>query len=224
MTSAAPSAAVRTRLEAGLASLGLNPEADRVTALAAYIALLERWNRAFNLSAVRDPEAMVARHVLDSLASVAYLEGPRILDVGSGAGLPGIPVALCCPHLEVTLLDSNGKKTRFLQQAVATLPLPSTTVVRARVEDHRDPDGFNTVMARACAPLARLVGTAGHLVAPGGQLLALKGRFDAADEAAGLDAAWAHTVAPVTVPGLDAARSLVRVRRIAESSSGELHG
>ena len=179
--------------------------------LAAYLALLERWNRAYNLTAIREPEAMVVRHLLDSLSILPWLEGPRILDVGSGAGLPGIPLAIARPEYEFCLLDSNGKRTRFLTQATAELRLPNVSVVRSRVGEYQPVTLFNSVVSRAFATLAELVADAGRLCAPTGRLLAMKGVFPD-DELARLPSAYRVVgVYPLQVPHLDAERHLVHL-------------
>ncbi|MDS4026679.1 MAG: 16S rRNA (guanine(527)-N(7))-methyltransferase RsmG [Candidatus Contendobacter sp.] len=179
--------------------------------LAAYLVLLERWNRAYNLTAVREPEAMVIRHLLDSLSILPWLAGPRVLDVGSGAGLPGIPLAIAQPEYEFCLLDSNGKRTRFLIQATAELHLSNVSVVRSRAEDYRPAMLFNSVVSRAFATLAELAVDAGRLCAPTGRLLAMKGVFPD-DELARLPSAYQVVgVYPLRVPHLDAERHLVHL-------------
>ncbi|MBS1248341.1 MAG: rRNA methyltransferase, partial [Proteobacteria bacterium] len=179
--------------------------------LAAYLTLLERWNRAYNLTAVREPEAMVVRHLLDSLSILPWLEGPQVLDVGSGAGLPGIPLAIARPECEFCLLDSNGKRTRFLTQVTAELHLPNVGVVRSRVEDYRPATPFNSIVSRAFATLAELVKDAGRLCAPTGRLLAMKGVFPD-DELARLPSGYVVVgVYPLRVPHLDAERHLVHL-------------
>lgn len=196
---------------AGSEQLGLRLPATAIICLTAYLALLERWNRAYNLTAVRDPEAMVIRHLLDSLSILPWLDGPRILDVGSGAGLPGIPLAIVRPDCEFYLLDSNGKRTRFLTQVVAELQLPNVHVVRSRVEDYQPAASFNSVVSRAFATLADMVADAGRLCAPEGRLLAMKGVFPD-DELACLPSGYQVTgVYPLHVPSLDAERHLVHL-------------
>lgn len=207
-----PSAAVRDRLEHGLAQLG-SETAWPVEPLTDYLALLHRWNQAYNLSAVRDPEAMVSVHVLDSLTLLPYLESPSVLDVGSGAGLPGIPLALCRPELQVTLLDSNGKKTRFLNQVRLELKMANVRVVHARIQDYRPDEGYSTIVSRAYARLDTFTDQVSRLLSPGGVLLAMKGRFDPATELAETDDGLALETVPLTVPGLDARRTLVRLSR-----------
>lgn len=195
----------------GSKELELCLSAEAITRLTTYLALLERWNRAYNLTAVRDPEAMVVRHVLDSLSILPWLEGPRILDVGSGAGLPGIPLAIVRPDYQFCLLDSNGKRTRFLTQVVADLHLSNAYVVRGRVEDYQPVALFNSVVSRAFATLADMVADAGRLCASEGRLLAMKGVFPD-DELACLPSGYQVTgVYPLHVPSLDAKRHLVHL-------------
>ena len=195
----------------GCERLDLRLSDEACTRLAAYLALLERWNRAYNLTAVREPEAMVVRHLLDSLSILPWLEGPRVLDVGSGAGLPGIPLAIAQPEYEFCLLDSNGKRTRFLIQATAELHLSNVSVVRSRAEDYRPAMLFNSVVSRAFATLAELAVDTGRLCAPTGRLLAMKGVFPD-DELARLPSAYQVVgVYPLRVPHLDAERHLVHL-------------
>ncbi|MCG5536724.1 16S rRNA (guanine(527)-N(7))-methyltransferase RsmG [Ectothiorhodospira mobilis] len=200
------------RLLQGLETLGLDPAL--APPLMAYLGLLLRWNRAYNLTAVRDPLDMVTLHLLDSLAVLPQVQGPRLLDVGSGAGLPGIPLALARPDWAVTLLDAVGKKVRFLRQAALELGLGQLEPVHARVETYRPQQGFDTVISRAFAATGDFVRLAGPLCTPGGRLLAMKGR-DADDAAAALPAGWGVAAThPLRVPGLPAARHLVEIRRL----------
>jgi 16S rRNA (guanine527-N7)-methyltransferase len=196
----------------GSRQLGIAPlSAADIARLAAYLTLLERWNRAYNLTAVREPEAMVVRHVLDSLSILPWVDGPRVLDVGSGAGLPGIPLAIARPDYQICLLDSNGKRTRFMTQAAAELHLHNVSVVRSRVEDYRPDAPFNSVVSRAFATLADLANAAGRLCAPHGRLLAMKGVFPD-DELARLPPNYALVgIYPLHVPSLDAERHLVHL-------------
>lgn len=203
----------RLELRSGVSALqGVVADAD-LPRLVRYLELLAEWNVAYNLTAVRDPAAMVARHVLDSLVVVPYLGGERVLDVGTGAGLPGIPLAIACPQRRFTLLDSNGKKTRFVTHAALTLGLANVEVVKSRVEDYRPPAPFDTVISRAFAALADFAAAAGRHLAPGGRLLAMKGAWPQ-DEMAALPADWrVSAVHPLAVPGLDAQRHLVVLER-----------
>lgn len=195
----------------GAGRLGIPLPDGAAGRLTAYLALLERWNRAYNLTAVRDPGAMVVRHLLDSLSILPWIEGSHVLDVGSGAGLPGIPLAIVQPGLRLCLLDSNGKRTRFLSQAASELHLTNIEVVRSRVEDYRPATPFNSVVSRAFATLADLLASAGHLCAPDGRLLAMKGVFPD-DELAHLPADYVLAgVYPLHVPNLEAERHLVHL-------------
>ncbi len=148
----------REQLDSGLSRLGLALDRAQQEGLLGYLGLLLKWNRVYNLSAVRDPREMVGRQLLDSLAVAPYLHGDRVLDLGTGAGLPGIPLAIAEPRRRFTLIDSNGKKTRFVQQSVIELGLGNVEVVRARVEAFRPDLGFDTVTARAFASLPELLG------------------------------------------------------------------
>ncbi len=184
---------------------------DASRRLTNYLTLLERWNRAYNLTAVRDPAAMVVRHLLDSLSILPWLQGPKVLDVGSGAGLPGLPLAITRPDCAFCLLDSNGKRTRFLIQAVAELQLPNVSVIRSRVEDYQPATRFNSVVSRAFATLADMAANAGRLCAPDGRLLAMKGVFPD-DELARLPPGYIVVgVYPLHVPHLEAERHLVHL-------------
>ena len=208
---AAPDAGVlEARIRAGLERCGLaSPAPDLAGRLAAYLALLARWNATYNLTAVRDPLEMVPRHVFDSLAVDPWLRGPRILDVGTGAGLPGIPLALLRPDDRFTLLDAAAKRTRFLRHVVARLGLANVAVVQSRVEDYDGGPGFDTVVSRAFAAPADFVAAAGGLRAPGGRLLAMAGALPAA-ELERLPAGWRVAAAGrLAVPDLPAERHAV---------------
>jgi 16S rRNA (guanine527-N7)-methyltransferase len=194
-------------LAAGLAELGLDlPDAVQHKLLA-FRDLLLKWNRTYNLTALRDPEQAVSHHLLDSLAILPHVGGGALLDVGSGGGLPGIPLAIARPELAVTLVDAVQKKTTFLQQAAIELGLKNVAVHHARVEEMRGQ--YAQISSRAFADLARLVGLTRHLLEPGGRWLAMKGvRPD--DEIAVLPAGVAvAAVVSLIVPGLDAERHLL---------------
>ena len=211
MSSATDRAAMYAQLRAGMAELDLAPTPAAVETLIDYIELLARWNATYNLTAVREPEAMVTHHLLDSLAVAHLVRGERLADIGSGAGLPGIPLAIVTPESSVTLIDSNGKKTRFLREAVRALRLGNVRIEAQRVEAVRGE--FDTVTARAFSALGEMVRLAGHLLAADGILLALKGPLHK-DEILELPAGF--TVAEVKalrVPGLAAARHAVIIQR-----------
>ncbi|WP_432414541.1 16S rRNA (guanine(527)-N(7))-methyltransferase RsmG [Chromohalobacter israelensis] len=204
--------ACEARLDAGLAELGLEVDATARERLLALLALLHKWNRAYNLTAVRDPEQMVTRHLLDSASVATAVRGPRLLDVGAGAGLPGLVLAILDPSLEVTMLDGNGKKVRFQRQAVLELGLENVTPVQVRVEHFATRD-FDQIVSRAFAQLATFVELTRPLLAEGGEWLAMKGR-DAASELAELppDVTLIER-RDLEVPGDAAQRVLLRLRR-----------
>ncbi|SOC51321.1 16S rRNA m(7)G-527 methyltransferase [Chromohalobacter canadensis] len=201
-----------TRLDTGLAALGVEVDATARERLLALLALLHKWNRAYNLTAVRDPEQMVTRHLLDSASIAAAVRGPTLLDVGAGAGLPGLVLAILDPRLAVTMLDGNGKKVRFQRQAVLELGLDNVTPVQARVETFEH-DGFDQIVSRAFADLATFLTLTGPLLAKGGEWLAMKGR-DVETELAALPSEVTLVEnRRLTVPGDEAQRVLVRLRR-----------
>jgi 16S rRNA (guanine527-N7)-methyltransferase len=156
---------------------------------------------------------MVTRHLLDSLVVLPWLRGPRVLDVGSGAGLPGLPLAMASPGLDFVLLDSAAKRVGFLRHVVARLDLKNVAVVHARVQDYADEAGFDTVISRAFAALADFVNLAGHLCAPGGRLLAMKGRLDASEMEAMPEGWVIADVRRLAVPGSDRERHLLEITR-----------
>lgn len=205
-------------LDAGLRELGL--PASLATPLLDYLALLVRWNATYNLTAVRDARGMVTKHLLDSLAMHAHVadiaaRGGALADLGTGAGLPGIPLAVAYPALRVTLVESAGKKARFMREAIRTLGLANARVVEGRIEAVDEAGAFDAITARALATLPLLVELGGHLLKPDGVLLAMKG-VDPVDEIAALPAGWRwHATHRLTVPGLDASRHLVVVGRAA---------
>jgi 16S rRNA (guanine527-N7)-methyltransferase len=196
----------------GSVAMGVPLPEGAVSRLFDYLALLHRWNAVYSLTAVREPEQMVIRLLLDSLSIVPYIKGPAtVLDIGTGPGLPGIPLALVRRDLTVTLLDSNRKKTRFLLQALAMLgpDAEGATVVAGRVEDYRPPQPFDVIVSRAFSAVGELATLAAPLCGSGGRLLAMKSRA-AATELAALPAGWrAVGMEPLRVPGLNAERCLV---------------
>jgi 16S rRNA (guanine527-N7)-methyltransferase len=214
---AAPDAA----LAEGLAGLGLSAAA--APAIQAYLAELARWNRAYNLTAVRDAHQMVVRHVLDSLSILAPVEAllavtglpARLLDAGSGAGLPGIPLAILRPQWRLTLLDSNGKKARFLRHVQRTLALANVEVAEGRVESWIPAAPYPLIVSRAFASLADFVATTQALLAPDGRWLAMKGKVSADELRALPPDVSVEAVHGLQVPGLGEARNLVVIRRAA---------
>ncbi|OHE81270.1 MAG: 16S rRNA (guanine(527)-N(7))-methyltransferase [Lysobacterales bacterium GWF1_69_6] len=199
-------------LEAGLAALGL-PAQPLAARLLDYLALLDRWNKTYNLTAIRDPREMLSKHLLDSLSMWPHVRDGKLADLGTGPGLPGIPLALARPGLQVTLVESNGKKTRFLREVVRQLGLANVRVLESRAEAVDEPGAYDQITARAMDTLAGILEVGGHLLAPGGRLLAMKGQRPDAEIAA-LPPGWrVETVQPLAVPGLEGDRHLVTVTR-----------
>ena len=197
------------QLVAGARALGVELEATAVGALLRLLDELSKWNKAYNLTAITDRREMLTHHLLDSLAVAPYLRGATVADVGTGAGFPGLPLAVARPDLRFTLIDSNGKKQRFVAHAARTLGLARVEPLHARSEELRPATPFDTVVARACAPLPQLLQLVAPLCGPDTRVLAMKGRnVDA--ELADLPQQWQveRTVA-LAVPGLDEARYLI---------------
>jgi 16S rRNA (guanine527-N7)-methyltransferase len=205
---------IDARLAAGISGLGLTLAPGQVEALLRLVLELADWNARFNLTAIRAPEDVVDKHLLDSLAVLPHLRGLAIADVGTGAGFPGLPLAVADPDRRFTLVESTGKKARFVRHAATLLDLPNVEVVEARAESYKPARPFDAVIARALGSLAEFVRVAGHLTGRGGRLLAMKGKVPE-DEIAALPAGWkALAVHPVAVPGLDAERCLVELGKV----------
>ncbi|WP_084414402.1 16S rRNA (guanine(527)-N(7))-methyltransferase RsmG [Chitinibacter tainanensis] len=203
------------KLATGLAAMGLAIGPAEQEKLLAYVALLAKWNKTYSLTAIREPERMVTHHLLDSLAPLPFLPASalRMLDVGSGFGTPGIPLAIVRPEWQLTLLDSNHKKTTFLRQALLELQLPNVTVVTDRVEAYQPEAGFDIITSRAFADLGDFVRWTNHLLLPTGEWAALKGVYPH-EEITHLPAdVYVVGVDALQVPELDAERHLVHVRR-----------
>lgn len=199
-------------LKHGLIELGLALPDPALKQLAGYLELLVKWNRVYNLTAIRDEGKLVSHHVLDSLAVVGHLPEGNVVDVGSGAGLPGIPIAISCPERAVTLLDSNQKKSAFLTQAIAELGLVRAQVVTARAEAFRPVTLFSSVISRAFSDLADFVKLAGGLCAPDGLLLAMKGQRPD-EEIARLPPGWkVEQALRLKIPQMEAVRHLIMLR------------
>ncbi len=205
--------ALRQKLLTGAEALGIALDADTARALMDYLALLEKWNRAYNLTAVRDPGQMVSLHLLDSLTVAPYIDGQHYLDVGTGAGLPGLVLAILYPHKRFELLDSNGKKTRFLLEAVARLGLKNVAVHCARVEQFQAQTRYDGILSRAFASLADFTDGCQHLLADGGRLLAMKGQYPAAELSALPKPFIVEACHRLKVPGVDGERHLLLLRR-----------
>ncbi len=195
-----------TELAAGVVALKIEVSAAAQQGLLDYLALVEKWNQAYNLTAVREPAKMLTHHVLDALAVLPHVCGDQVLDVGSGAGLPGIPLALARPQWRVTVLDANHKKATFLRQAVIELRLVNVDVVCERVERWTPPHPFDTVVSRAFSDLPEFLVSAGRLCAQTGVMIAMKGVYPH-EELAQLPPAFClRAVVPLQVPGLHAER------------------
>ena len=197
-------------LHTGLVELtGRAPDPQQEAALLSYLALLERWNKTYNLTAIKDPTQMVTRHLLDSLSVAPWIKGRRLLDAGAGAGLPGIPLAITKPGLEVTLLDSSGKKIRFLNHVRRELGLDNVTTVQERLESYSTETRHDVIISRAFTSLASFARAARHLAAGPSRLLAMKGRFPQSElnDLPG----WVRidSVEKLDVPGLQEDRHLV---------------
>ena len=203
--------ACRNTLLEGLAQLNLALETAQIDQLLTYIELIGKWNKAYNLTAVRDIHEMVTTHLLDSLVILPHVNGSRIADIGTGAGLPGIPLAICRPDWRLSLVDSNSKKTRFVQQAVLELKLSNVEVVHARVENLQPAEPFDVVLCRAFASMPDIVRLCRHLLTPSGHILAMKGQTPYEEL---MQIAQVYQVIPLRVPGIEAERCLVKMEAV----------
>jgi len=190
-------------IEKALAELGQKYPQHAADKMATLLEELVRWNQRVNLTAIREPQQMISGHLLDSLSVRPLLRGSRVLDVGTGAGFPGLPLAIVEPEQSFTLVDSNNKKIRFVEHVAGLLDLGNVTAVKARIEDFAPGNRFDTVIARAVAALPRLVEISGHHVGEGGVFVALKGRYPA-EELQQLPEPWGSNVTELKVPGLEA--------------------
>lgn len=202
---------IEDQLSRGLAALGLTLGEDTQQRLLDYIALIEKWNRVYSLTAIREPGKMVSHHLLDSLAVAPHLQARRLLDVGSGAGLPGIPLALAQPDMQVTLLDSNHKKAAFLNQALIELDLKNARVCAERVESWQTQDRFDVIISRAFSDIGEFVRSARHLLAPKGVFAAMKGLHPYEEIDKLPPGCKVQQVLPLAIPGLKGARHLVLI-------------
>lgn len=193
-------------LASGIATLGLDVPADAQRRMLDYLALVDKWNKTYNLTAVREQDRMLTHHLLDSLAVLPHVRGPRVLDVGSGAGLPGIPLALSRPDWQFTLLDSNHKKATFLRQAVIELKLGNVEVECTRVESWSAQQPFDTVVSRAFSDLPEFLALAGGLCAKDGVVIAMKGIYPHDELARVPEDFRLCRVVSLQVPGLGAER------------------
>ncbi len=209
---------LKPELEAGLVKLGLSLSDAQVNLLIEYVALLQKWNKVYNLTAIRDPKEMLVKHLLDSLAVVPHITGQRIIDVGTGGGVPGIPLAICFPEKTVDLLDSNSKKTRFLIQAKAELGLANSQVIHDRVENYQPEILYDGVISRAFASMQDMLHWTGHLLADDGIWWAMKAQQDFEDLTNLPGLVVIEETISLEVPGLDAERILIKALKTKQPS------
>ncbi len=208
-----PADSLEETLVAGARDLGIELAPAQTAALFRLITELREWNKRFNLTAITEPMDMVRKHLLDSLSLQPHLRGTRIADVGTGAGFPGLPLAVINPERQFALIEATGKKARFVRHAAEVMGLANVEVIPARAEAWRGPAPFDCVLARALGKLPDFVRVAGHLCAPKGRMLAMKGRHPES-EIQDLPAGWrAVAVHDIQVPGLDALRCIVELGR-----------
>ncbi|MCF6253282.1 MAG: 16S rRNA (guanine(527)-N(7))-methyltransferase RsmG [Thiomicrorhabdus sp.] len=198
-------------LEEGLKALNVEATPEQVALLIQYLTLLEKWNKVYNLTAIRDPQEMLVKHLLDSLATVPHITGQRWIDVGAGGGLPGIPLAIMFPEKQVDLLDSNSKKIRFLTQAKTELGLQNTQVIHGRVERYQPEELYDGVVSRAFASMNDMLHWTNHLLKEGGAWWAMKGQEAFEDLTSLPGEVRVQEVIKLTVPGLNAERMLLKV-------------
>ncbi|HEC28136.1 MAG TPA: 16S rRNA (guanine(527)-N(7))-methyltransferase RsmG [Gammaproteobacteria bacterium] len=201
-------------LEGHIRSLPFDTPEGGVEIFVHFLRLLDKWNTVYNLTSVRDPGLMVTRHIMDSLVVSPFLQGQQVLDVGSGAGLPGIPLAIINPDTEFTLLDSNQKKTRFMQQAITELKLENVTVISQRIESFRPEQPFDTIIARAYSNMETLITGTQNLLAVDAVILAMKGTYPMAELENIPDGYRIWKIEKLDVPGLNAERHLVLIKEL----------
>lgn len=202
------------RLQQGLKKLGLEISADKQQKLLDYLQLMLKWNKAYNLTAIRELDSMVIRHLLDSLSIMPFVNKGPVLDVGTGAGLPGIPLAICVPDYQFVLLDSNGKKTRFLTQAKIELGIENIDIIHSRIEDYRPGFSFGIITCRAFAALNTILDRTQHLVTSDTRIMAMKGKDELPQLAEGYEQQAQHEL---NVPWLDEERQLIEIKPISNT-------
>lgn len=200
----------RKILLAGIEQLKLEATEVQVDLLLAFVKLIERWNKAYNLTAIRDRNEMLRLHIIDSLAVLPFITGNKIIDVGTGAGLPGIPLAIFMPEVQFTLLDSNSKKTRFVRQAVLELKLSNVEVVHSRVENLGRGGEYDAVLSRAFASVADIINLTDYLLQPEGVLIAMKGQLP---EGELRQINRSYTVNSIVLPGVETERCVLRINK-----------
>jgi 16S rRNA (guanine527-N7)-methyltransferase len=205
-------------LELGIKTLGLNCSSHQVEQLLAYLEMLQRWNKAYNLTAIREPIQMVRLHLLDSLAIHPFIQGVKdIIDVGTGPGLPGIPLAILNPDINFTLLDSNGKKTRFLFQAINDLSLSNSREINQRVEKYQPENTFDVILSRAFSSISDMLYQCDHLVSNNGCFLAMKGKKPDSELSQITKDYKVVELSEVNVPKIDSERHLIKIIKTGDS-------
>lgn len=203
----------KSRINEAGAKIGIDISLEQNELLIQYLELLIKWNKAYNLTAIRDPEEMFIKHIIDSLSIAPFIKGETILDVGTGPGLPGIPMAIMFPSKHFSLLDSNGKKTRFLVQAKMSLKLSNIEVFNVRVEKLSKDKLYDQIMSRAFTALDNMVHLCKHLLSPDGEFLAMKGLIPK-DEIEMVESQYKiHSITPLVVPGCMDQRHLITVKK-----------
>lgn len=200
------------QLQAGAKQLGVALDNAMASKLLAYLDLLYKWNKAYNLTAIRDESEAVARQLLDSLSILPFIGDGSVLDIGSGGGLPGIPVAICRPDLQVTLLDSNSKKTRFLNQAKLELQLDNLEVVHNRIENWQPDTPPRVITSRAFASLKQMLDWCAHLLTPGTEIIAMKGQYPQEELVEITDRQLMTDIKKLSIPGQSGERHIVTLR------------
>lgn len=205
------SLALLQQLQHALSQTTLNISVSQQQQLVALVELIHKWNKAYNLTSVRDPKDMLIRHILDSVVVAPYIQGQHFIDVGTGPGLPGLPLAIVMPHQQFVLLDSLGKRIRFIKQAVFELGLENVTAVQARVEDYQPQTSFDGVLSRAFASIKDMLHWCQHLVDSQGTFLALKGQVPAQELESLPQGFTVRDIIRLEVPGLQAERHLIKM-------------
>jgi len=205
--------ALKNQLSEGISYLKLDIDPAKQDKLLKFLELLVKWNQSYNLSGIKDPQAMLRLHLLDSLSILPYINGKKILDVGTGAGLPGLLLAICLPESRFSLLDSNGKKMRFVYQSAANLKLENVDIVQQRVESYQSQEAFDIVLSRAFSTLKQFIEHSQHLLAAEGRLLAMKGQYPGQEIAEIPTDFQLLAVHELSLPGDPATRHLLELGR-----------